>query len=490
MVKSKYRKGYLELLEYRAIIDARRSFFFFMKYMFPFKVTWNWHHEYVCGVLERFVKSKEAERLMIFMPPQHQKSTMMTEYLPAYTLGIKPNQSILLTMYNETKAAEYNRKVQRVIDNEKYAKIFPETRLNTKNIVTNAKGNYVRNSSMFEIVGKRGFFKSVGLGSGIAGTPAKLALMDDVIKSVEEAYSATYRNKTYNWYTDELEARLHNDSKVAFTITRRHEDDLAGRLIERDGIRQEGGKWEVIVLPALKEHHNNTNDIRKNIGDALFPQLHSKERLEEIRDNNSRTFASLYQQRPAPEEGEKVKKAWFQYCHEKEVPGNIVFDLWIDGAYTKSTANDPTGLMIAGYDELTQRLYIKHAHHAYLEMPELLKLVPEYANLNGLNNLSRTYLEPKASGKTLKQMLIVSTNMNAVEIKSTLISEGKEARIQVAAPKIEAGRVTLVKGSWNDKFVSQICTFPAASHDEYVDLIGYACDHYYNKKIIKKRRVY
>jgi hypothetical protein len=62
---------------------------------------------------------------------------------------------------------------------------------------------------------------------GIAGNPAKLAFMDDVIKNVADGNSQTYRDNTYNWYTDELEARLHNDSKVAFTITRRHDDDLS-----------------------------------------------------------------------------------------------------------------------------------------------------------------------------------------------------------------------------------------------------------------------
>jgi hypothetical protein len=114
---------------------------------------------------------------------------------------------------------------------------------------------------------------------GIAGNPAKLAFMDDVIKNVADGNSQTYRDNTYNWYTDELEARLHNDSKVAFTITRRHDDDLAGRLIRRDGRIEDGGKWKVIEIPAIKEDNNNPNDPRQ-IGEALFPKLHSLESIK------------------------------------------------------------------------------------------------------------------------------------------------------------------------------------------------------------------
>jgi len=39
----------------------------------------------------------------------------------------------------------------------------------------------------------------------------------------------------------------------------------------------------------------------------------------------------------------------------------------------------------------------------------------------------------------------------------------------------------LINGNWNGRFIDQICTFPNATHDEYVDLIGYACFHYFDK---------
>ena len=222
------------------------------------------------------------------------------------------------------------------------------------------------------------------MGGGIAGNPAKLALLDDVIKNVREANSTTYRDALYEWYTDELEARLHNDSKVAFTITRRHEDDLAGRLLARDGLIEDGGKWKVLILPAIRENGDDPNDPR-DIGDALFPEMHSLERLTDIKHKNARTFTSLYQQRPAPEEGGKIKKTWFEVVPKETLPRNAVLDLWIDGAYTKETTNDPTGTDIFYFDKRENILYWVFSYAEYLEMPELLDHVSDVSDLHGLN---------------------------------------------------------------------------------------------------------
>jgi predicted phage terminase large subunit-like protein len=137
--------------------------------------------------------------------------------------------------------------------------------------------------------------------------------------------------------------------------------------------------------------------------------------------------------------------------------------------------------MVTAYDPYMNRLYIRHAVSDYLEMPECLKFTEEYAINNQLQAQSRIYIEPKASGKSLTQLLNADTNLNAVEIESQLVREGKNARLQTAAPKIESGRVFLVEGSWNDEFRHQLTDFPVAEHDEYVDLIGYATDFYFSE---------
>lgn len=447
-------------------LGAKRSLYDFVYFVNP-KYDANWHHKYICEQIDKFLESKDQNRLMVFMPPQHGKSEITSRNLPAYYLGRNPDNSIAIASYSSDLANSFNADAQRIINSDNYKLAFPGIELATE------KGE--------ECTLKKysGGIKAVGVTGGLTGHSVDLAIIDDPVKDYIEASSSTYRERAWQWYLNVVETRLHNQSKVILIMTRWHEDDLAGRLL-----KTEPEKWQVISIPAIREDLSDKNDPR-GIGKALWEKKHSLESLNDKRKKSETTFTSLYQQRPSPAEGNKVKREWWQYCNEKEVPGNVHWDLWIDGAYTKQTENDPTGLMIAGYHESSRTLYIKHTHDAHMEMPQLLKFIPEYADLHGLGYKSRAYLEPKASGKSLKQMIPTVSSLNAVEIVNHLVQEGKEARIQTAAPKIESGKVFLVTGNWNGRFVDQICTFPNATHDEYVDLIGYACFHYFDKGVRK-----
>lgn len=452
----------------------------------------NWHHRLITEKIQEFWESPTQNKLMLFIPPQHGKSEIASRHFPAWVLGQSPDTKIAGTSYAVTLARSFNRAVQRIIDSKSYGQVFPDTFLNAKNVSHDVHGSYLRNTEEFELVGHKGSYKSVGVMGGLSGFAVDLAIIDDPIKDRMEADSKTYRDRVYDWYLNVLEARLHNKSKVLLIMTRWHEDDLAGRLLD-----EEWDEWTVVKIPAIKEQYRGDNphhisDLEgdpREIGQPLWPERHSLKKLLRTKKKSESVFDSLYQQNPSTPEGNKVKKDWFEYCHIKEVP-NITWDIWVDGAYTKLTANDPTGLMVAGYDVKTKTLYIRHAHDAYMEMPEFLKFIPEYADLHQYGRKSRVRFEPKASGKSMKQMVNSITYLSAVEIKSVLINEGKEARLQTAAPKIEAGKVVLVKGNWNDRLVNQICAYPNAAHDEYVDLIGYACDHYFKPvkaKGVKRR---
>lgn len=422
----------------------------------------NWHHTLIADKLDEFLRSDRG-RLMLFVPPQHGKSEIASRCLPAYVLGHNPDTKIAACSYSIDLARSFSRSVQSYMQQDEYRQIFPDVEVGKP-----------LSTDLFQLGNGTGQYKAVGVLGGLTGHTVDLAIIDDPVKDALEANSETYRERVWEWYLNVLETRLHNKSKVILIMTRWHEDDLAGRLLER-----QPEKWEVIKIPAIKEKDGLPEDPRE-IGEALWPEKHSLEKLNSLRALSERTFTSLYQQSPTVKEGDKIKRAWFQLCHEKEVPDRIVWDLWIDGAYTKSTANDPTGLMLTGFDERTNTMYIKHAHSDYMELPELLSFVPKYAELHGMDGRSRAYIEPKASGKSLRQMLKVSSRVHAVEIKSPLVSEGKEARAQVASPKIESGRVVLVRGTWNDRFLEEVCGFPNAKHDEMIDLLGYSTYHYFD----------
>lgn len=295
-----------EALKQLKILKARKNFLDFIQYTKEGYQT-NWHHKIVADVLNRFVQ-KEIPRLMIFMPPRHGKSEQVSRQMPAYILGRNPDVSIIASSYGADLAGSMNRDVQRIIDSQEYRDVFPHVTLNTKNIRTET--NWLKNSDVFEVVGHKGKYRSSGVGGAITGHGADFAIIDDPIKNQEEANSRTYRDKIYEWYGTTLLTRIEKNGSILLTMTRWHEDDLAGRLLQEAG-------WTILTIPAICDEEKES-DPRKQ-GEALWPDKFPIENLEAIKSSiGSYYFSALYQQRPAPKEGNRFKLENFRYYTEED----------------------------------------------------------------------------------------------------------------------------------------------------------------------------
>jgi hypothetical protein len=250
----------------------------------------NWHHALLCEYLDKVAKG-EIKKLMVFMPPQHGKSQLVSRHFPAYLLGKNPTLKIVGSSYSADLSTQFNRAVQRIIDSERYHDVFPKTRLNSSNVVTASKGTALRNADIFEVLDYFGFYKSVGVGGSLTGTPADVAIIDDPVKDAVQATSPIYQSRVLEWYEQVLDTRLHNESKIILTMTRWDKGDLAGRLLAKEN------DWEVLTLEGIRDRVEHPNDPRK-VGEALWEKRHSLARLQEKKRKSERTFIALYQQRP------------------------------------------------------------------------------------------------------------------------------------------------------------------------------------------------
>lgn len=306
---------------------ARRHFKDFIEYT-KADYTFNWHHIALCDKMDAFAKGK-IRKLMVFMPPQHGKSQLTTRHFPAYQLGVRPETKIVVCSYSATLAQAFNRDIQRIIDDIPYHEIFPKTILNESNVTTNAQGSYLRNADIFETVGYRGFVKTVGVGGSLTGTPIDVGIVDDPFKDREEAMSVRIRDKVYSWFTDVFRTRLHNTSQELIIMTRWDQDDLAGRILKQED------DWEVITYQAIKER-DMPNDPRQ-IGEALWPERHSLERILAIKETSPFTFNSLYQQEPKPSTESLVFPEWSVYDEEPDIAPIYGLDFGF--------SNDPTAIV-------------------------------------------------------------------------------------------------------------------------------------------------
>ena len=233
---------------------------------------------------------------MVFMPPQHGKSELVSRRLPAYLLGKDPTKLIAGCSYSSDLATSFNRDVQRIIDDEVYYGVFPGTTLNSSNVKTSAKGSYLRNADLFEIVEHRGKYKSVGVGGALTGFTVDIGIIDDPIKDRMQAESLTVRENVWGWYNTVFSTRLHNDSQQLITLTRWHDDDLAGRILKK---ANKDGSWHILTLEAIRERIQHPKDPRQQ-GEALWESRHSKKKIMGLAQADPQTFQALYQQDPRP----------------------------------------------------------------------------------------------------------------------------------------------------------------------------------------------
>lgn len=434
-----------------------------------------WFHEAIADKCQELYEGK-IKNLMIFVPPQHGKSEIISRNFPAWALGKNPNLKIVSCSYSADLSNQFSRSVQRTIDSEAYNAIFPEARIMGRFTQGQSRG-YIRNEDYFDIVGKKGFYKAVGVGGSLTGTPVDIAIIDDPVKDASEAYSATYRQRVWDWYNTVLTTRLHNDSHQLFIMTRWHEDDLAGRIL-----KAEPNEWTALAIPAICETPDD-GDLKsgRKVGDALWPERHSLEKLLKQKARAPREFSALYQQHPTIEGGNIVKRDWFGHCSYQDFKNrrcDAPVHFYLDTAYNRKKAgqdNDPSGILAAC--RVGNDIYIVHAKEVWMEMPELLRFIPQYMERNLGDRCSELHVEPKANGISVVQMLREISTLNVMQTPTP--KDDKEVRFRVVSPRIEAGRVILVDGDWTEDFLYEVCGFPAVPHDEFVDILGYAINDLY-----------
>lgn len=305
------KAAYFKAMKEKLIRQARNGLIAFTIATMPTFTPADFHRQYY-GKLDEFAEGK-IKKLMVFMPPQHGKSEGSTRRLPAYVLGKDPNKKLAVVSYSAPKARKFNREIQRIIDTPEYGEIFPDTKLNSSNVTTVA-GSWLRNADECEIVGKRGGFKTVGVGGPLTGEPVDMLIMDDIYKDAKTAWSPTVRSGVNDWYDTVADTRLHNDSQQLIVFTRWHQHDLAGRLLAQQGVYSEDNPdgWVVVIYQAIKVGRPNEYDPRKE-GEALWPERHSKAKLELTRKRNPHVFESLYQQDPKPIQGLMYEQGFREY---------------------------------------------------------------------------------------------------------------------------------------------------------------------------------
>lgn len=294
-------------------------------------------------------------------------------------------------------------------------------------------------------------------------------IIDDPIKNNEEAQSQTMRDKVWDEWETTLSTRLHKGASVIVVMTRWHEDDFVGRLLERSPYN-----WERIRMPAIAEDDNDL--LGREVGTSLAPELGYDEEWAEIKKKEvgSKTWASLYQQRPSASEGNIFNRNWWRYYEslprffdEQIISWDLTFKDNNDNDYVVGQVWGRKGADYYLIDQVRDKM----------DFPTTVTAVRNLSNK--YPRVSAKLIEDKANGPA-----VIATLKREVNGIIPVNPQGsKVARAQAVTPFIESGNVFLPKHKeFSYDLIEEAAAFPNGKHDDQVDSASQALSRLASRK--------
>lgn len=472
--------GKLEIALERKIY--RQSFFEFYKAAFcqlhpGLAYDDNWHAKYLCDILqeeaERVLAAKPREKdIIINIAPRSSKSMIITVIWPVWCWTLNPSFKTLTCSYADTIATNLSRLSRDLIDTNWFKRLYG-SRVSLRKDLAGA-GHYGTDQG--------GFRFAFGLDGSVTGMGGDFLIADD-LQNPKKANSEIERASTIERWNATISNRINQleiGSRV-MVMQRLHLNDITGyRLDPKLGNPQDirhiciPAEYDVEMVspPELKKFYDLA-------GGLFWPSRFSPKVLNDERRKGALYYAGQFQQRPVPLEGNLFKRAWFDIIEPEMVTrdvGKHPVHFFIDTAFTEDNIeNDPSGILTVF--EKDGYIYVQNFVEVWYEFPKLVKFIGEYCLMNGYNSYSRIMIEPKASGKSVVQQIRAASRLNVMEIDGEWIKDDKVQRASSVSPIAEGRRVKIIKGSWNDAYLHQLCSFPKATHDEAVDCTVYALNY-------------
>lgn len=386
------------------------------------------------------------------MPPGSAKSTYASILFEPWYYVHHPEACIIAASHTAELAEKWGRRVRNLLIAE-----APTLGVSLA-ADSQAAGRWETNSG--------GEYFAAGIGGSITGRRGDLVVIDDPVRSREDADSETIRDKVWDWYKSDLYTRLKPGGRIVLIQTRWHEDDLAGRLLE--DMKAGGDKWDVISLPAIAEEDDA---LGRAPGEPLWPEWEGDEALaRKRRAVGPRDWSALYQQRPAPEDGGFFRKDWFiPYVsapprEEMQVYGASDYAVTADGG-------DYTVHVIVGLDH-RGRMYLLDLWRKQSASDEWIEafcdLVKKWKPIGWAEEQGqiRAGIGPFLDRRQRERAAYVFRDQfptrgdKAVRAQSI---RGRMALNSLYVPELE---------SWFPALRAELLSFPAGKHDDQVDALG------------------
>jgi phage terminase large subunit-like protein len=419
-------------------------------------------HTYLASELMA-VERGENLRLIISVQPRVGKSELTSRRLPTWFVGRDPYRQVIVAACTDDLALDFGRECREVMRSAFYSQVFPG--------VTLRKGNA---SSERLQTNRGGILTFCGINSTLTGKGGELVVVDDPIKSAEEARSKAKRDSTWTWFTQTLMSRvMGTGGAVVICATRWHEDDIIGRLTDPKNPfynAEEASRWKVINIPAFAD----LNDpLGREPGEILWPERTPLTHLESMRRLDPSGFAALYMGKPAPLEGNHFKREYIVPYQAHELPRNLRYYAASDHAVSLEQKRDKTCMGVVGVDE-KEDLWI---------MPDLVwRQIDGETQVEAMLDLMKRYRPmfwwaekghiSLAIGPFLRKRMLEEKTF--VSIDERVPSKDKMTRSQAIHGRMSMRKVHFPAFvPWYADAVDELLNFPNALHDDFVDWLSW-----------------
>lgn len=401
------------------------------------------------------LEQRRITRLLVEMPPRHGKSSLCSQYFPAWYLGRNPDHNVIIASYESGIAATWGEKARDTL--AEYGGDVFGIKVRTQ----------FNRSTDWRIDGHTGRMRCVGVVGGITGRGANLLIIDDPIKDALEASSETYRDRAWNWYTSTARTRLEPGGIIIVIQTRWHQEDLIGRL--RRQALLGGEQWESLTLPAICEQPGDV--LGRQVGDTLWPDRYNHEGLRILRESiPEHWWNALYQQRPTPPGGALAKTIWFKLAHTRPAGHVVRCRFWDCGGSEKQGGKegDPTvGALVA---RRGNEFFVEDVIRVFYSSGDVDKLIRQTAERDGQQVLVREEQEPGSAGLAVINMR--KKTMVGFNYRGIPSTHAKVLRWTPMLVQAEVGNVFIVAGLWNPAFLAEVGDAPYGSHDDQLDAVS------------------
>lgn len=443
-------------------------------------MAWDWPHLVFTRKQLAKVTTGEVRRFGIAWPPQHGKTTSVTEPYPAWRMLREPGLRCAVLAHTQRYAEKISRRVRGLV--RAAGGQFGEVNRQDEWSLANGSTLIAR-----------------GVGSSVAGEPIDLAMVDDLFGSRRDADSSVVQERVHEWYMDDVTPRIQQHGAIVAVNTRWNPGDLFGRLMQSP----EWEHWTYIRLPAIAESQEERDKVAERqglplgdpdplgraAGEPLCPARFTLEALELKRQTEGVGFETLYQQNDILRGGSFFARDWFAVGPVAVPAGGTVRRVryWDLSSSRKDTADYTSGVLMAkvttastdaaGKRVESYRFWVEDVIRGRWSPGERNQMMRQTAEGDGKRaGFERTWFESPAFDKDRGAYRAIMSALSGFPCRGDDVSGqsagSKQVRAEPVSDSARAGLVGIVAGAWNAAFLSELEGFPKAPHDDQVDSLS------------------